>query len=310
MQAIPVLLVATFVTYLVTAWAADPLGKIALCTTCDDSAANRLIELYQLDKPVFVRYFYWLGDAITGDFGTATSQGEIPVGPLLADRFVNTVYLAIPSFIIAGTIALVLAVYSALRQYSVGDYAITSATYLGISMPTFFFALLLQTFLGFKMNDWWGWKPFVTNGMFTGSVGAILGSFTLPVITLAVISIAGESRFARASILEIKNAEYIRTARAKGLPERRVVGKHMLRNIMIVMVTIWALDFGALLSGAVVTESIFSWPGLGRLLISAIFSGDLDVTMAVVTVLAIMNVSFNLLADLLYGLLDPRVRYE
>lgn len=310
LQAIPLLLAATFITFLVTSWAADPLSKLATCNTCDQSAYDRLIDLYDLDEPIPVRYFHWLTDALSGDLGNATSQGELPVGPIWWDRFQNTVALAIPAFILAASVALALAVYSAIRQYSIGDYVVTGATYLGISMPTFFFGLVLQNFLVLGLQDWFGWKPFVTNGMFTDSIGAILGSFTLPVMTLAIISIAGESRYARASILEIKNAEYIRTARAKGLPEKRVVGRHMMRNIMLVMVTVWALDFSALLGGAVITETIFSWPGLGRLLVTGIFAGDLDITMAVVSSLAVLAVVFNLIADLLYGMLDPRVRYD
>jgi len=309
-QAIPIILVATFITFVVTSAAADPLAPLRQCQTCDQSAYDRIIELYELDKPIPQRYVGWLGDVISGDLGTSTSRGEIPVGPLFWDRFQNTILLAVPAFFLTSIVALTLAVYSAIRQYTVGDYAITAFTYLGISMPTFFFGLMLQNLLVLGLQNWFDVKPFVTNGMFTGSIGEILGSFTLPVLTLALIGIAGDSRFARASMLEIKNAEYIRTARAKGLSERRVVFRHMLRNIMIIMVTIWALNFSALLGGAVITESIFSWPGLGRLLIDGIFGNDLDVTMAVVSALAVLAVVFNLIADLLYGVLDPRVRYD
>ena len=311
LQAIPIAVLATAITFFaVTLAAGDPRADLAAqCPTCDQSAYDRLAELYDLDTPVPLRYFNWLGDLVTGDLGTSTSQGERPVNEIFWERFQNSLILAIPSFFIMATLALLLSVYQALRQYSIGDYLLTGVTYFGLSMPTFFFGLVLQSIV-IAVNNRWGFKPFYTQGLRLDSIPEFLASITLPVFTLILILVAGESRYGRASMLEIKNADYIRTARAKGLSERRVVFRHMLRNALIPLVTIWALDFGGLLSGAVVTESIFSWPGLGRLLIEGIFGRDLDVVMAVVTTLAVLAVVFNLLADLLYGLLDPRIRLD
>lgn len=310
-QAIPILLLSTAIVFVsVTVANGDPRAALrASCATCDESAYDRLEELYDLDKPIPQRYLSWLGDTVTGDFGTSTSQGERPVNEIFWERFRNTMLLAIPSFFLMAFFALLLSVYQALRQYSAGDYMLTGLTYFGLSMPTFFFGLVLQSVV-IAVNNAWGFKPFWTQGLHLESVPQFLASVTLPVFTLILILVASESRFGRTAMLEIKNSDYIRTARAKGLSERKVVFRHMLRNAMIPLVTLWALDFGGLLGGAVITESIFSWPGLGRLLLDGIFAGDLDIVMIVVTTLAVLTVVFNLLADLLYGVLDPRIRLD
>lgn len=289
----------------------DPRAELRVnCPNCDQSAYDRLEQLYDLDKPIPLRYASWAGDVIVDqDLGTSTSQGERPVNEIFWERFRNTMLLAVPSFFLMAILAMLLSVYQALRQYSAGDYLLTGFTYFGLSMPTFFFGLVLQAIV-IAVNNQWGLKPFWTQGLHLESFGQFLASVTLPVLTLILIFVAGESRFGRTAMLEVKNSDYVRTARAKGLSERRVVFRHMLRNALIPLVTLWAIDFGALLGGAVITESIFSWPGLGRLLLDGIFAGDLDVVMAVVATLALLAVLFNLLADLLYGVLDPRIRLD
>jgi peptide/nickel transport system permease protein len=310
-QTIPILILATAIAFFSVAISAgDPRDALrAGCPTCDQAAYDRLADLYDLDTPLPLRYVNWLGDVVTGDLGTSTSQGERPVGEIFWERLNNTLLMAIPAFFLMAFLALLLSVYQALRQYSFGDYALTGVTYFGLSMPTFFFGLLLQSIV-IWVNNTFGWKFFWTQGLHDESLTQLFASLTLPVITLILILVAGESRFGRTAMLEIKNSDYVRTARAKGLGERRVVFRHMLRNALIPLVTIWALDFAALLSGSVITESVFSWPGLGRLLIDGIFAGDLDVVMAVVTALAVLAAVFNLLADLLYGIMDPRIRLD
>lgn len=308
--AVPIILLSTMVTFWAVAVSSDPLARLATCNTCGPQAYQRIVELYELDKSIPERYVGWLGDAVTGDLGTSTSQGERPVSDIFWERFVNTLRLAVPAFVLVALVALFLSVYSALRQYTIGDYLVTGFSYFGLAMPTFFFALVLQQFWGIWFPQWTGWKPFYVTGMRTDGWGEYLSSVTLPVITLTLVLMAGESRFGRAAMLEIKHADYIRTARAKGLSERVVVLKHMLRNAMIPIVTVWALDASALLGGSVITETIFSWPGLGRMLLDGIFAQDLDMTMAVVSALAILAVVFNLLADVLYGVLDPRIRHD
>lgn len=309
--AIPVLLVSTFIMFSIVASIRDPLAELRInCPNCDDSAYDRLTELYDLDQPIPLRFVSWLGGVVTGDLGTSTSLGEKPVSDVFWSRAWNTLQMAIPAAILVVVISGLLSMFSALRQYSAGDYVVTSFTYLGLAMPTFFFGLLLQVFWGVWWQDWTGTKPFWTSGIHNESIGQWLSSVTLPVITLIIISVASDTRFGRTAVLEARNADFIRTARAKGVPERTIVFKHLLRAALIPMVTVWAITFGTLLGGAVVTESIFAWPGIGRLLISGVFEGDVHLVMAAVLFIGTMAILFNLLADLAYGWLDPRVRYE
>lgn len=307
---IPVLVVATFIVYVLVSIANDPLARLATCVNCDQSAYDRLIDLYDLDQPIPVRFLGWLGDAITGDLGVSTSLGEQPVGPILLERAWNTALLAIPAFALIAVTAVVLSVVSAVRQYSAMDYLVTGGSFFGISMPTFFFGLLLQVVFGVWWQDWTGTKPFYVTGMHLDGFGDYLSSAVLPIMTLALVIVATESRFGRASMLEVIDADYVRMARSKGLSERKVIFGHALRNAMIPIVTLWALDFAALLSGSVITETIFAWPGLGQLLVSSINAQDLDLVMGIVVFIAVVTIGFNLVADLVYGVLDPRVRYD
>lgn len=307
---IPVLVVATFVVYVLVSVANDPLARLATCTNCDQAAYDRIIDLYDLDRPIPVRFVSWIGDAVQGDLGVSSSLGERPVGPILLERAWNTALLAVPAFVLIALTAIVLSVISAVRQYSLGDYLVTGGSFLGISMPTFFFGLLLQVTFGVWWQDWTGTKPFYVTGMHLESFGDYVASAALPIATLALVIVATESRFGRASMLEVINADYIRMARSKGLSERKVVFVHALRNAMIPIVTLWALDFSALLGGSVITETIFAWPGLGQLLVSSLTAQDLNLVMGIVMFIAVVTIGFNLVADLLYGLLDPRVRYD
>lgn len=307
---IPLLVVASFVIFVLVSISGNPEDKFATCTLCDQTAFDRIREVFQLDLPIHERYLAWFGNAFQGDLGQAPSLGFQPVASVLWARFINTMYLAIPAFILIAILAVALGVYSAVKQYSPSDYAITGFSFLGISMPTFFFGLLLQIVLVVWWQKWTGTKPFFATGMHTESVGALLASATLPVITIMLVVVAGESRFERAAMLEVINSDYIRTAKAKGMPQRTVIMRHALRNALIPLVTIWALDFSALLGGSVITETIFAWPGLGRLLVAGIFQQDVNMVMAITMFIGLLVVVFNLLADLLYGVLDPRIRYD
>ncbi len=307
---IPLLVAATFLVFVLVSLTGDPLAKLSTTPNVSQSAVERIVDLYELDKPIPARYLGWLTDALSGDFGVAVSLGERPVGEVLAERLWNTALLAVPAFGLIAFLAIVLGVYSAIRQYSLGDHLVTGVAFLGISMPAFFFGLLLQAFWGVWWQEATGTKPFFVTGKHVASFTEYLASATLPVLTLVIVLLATESRFQRASMLEVINADYIRTARAKGLSEWAVIGRHAVRNAMIPLVTLWALDFAALLSGSVITESVFAWPGLGQLLVAAIPNRDLDLVMGIVMVAAAVTIAFNLLADLLYGVLDPRIRYE
>ena len=311
LTAIPLLLLGTFLVYSLTSQVTDPLGPLRANVNADPAAFERIIDLYNLDQPVPVRFANWLSDAVfEGDMGRAPSRGDVEVAPLVWERFQNSARLAVPAFLLIALSAIVLGVYSAVNQYKTSDYLITGFSFFGISMPTFVFGLILQVLFVVYWLRWFELKPFVVTQMLTGSFGDVIASHTLPIVTLMLVLVAGESRFQRAAMLEVLNSDYIRTARAKGLPRRTVIFKHAMRNAMIPLVTIWAIDFAALLGGSVVTESIFAWPGLGRLLIDSIFAADLNLVTGIVVLIATLVVVFNLLADLVYGLLDPRIRYE
>jgi peptide/nickel transport system permease protein len=307
---IPLLLLGTFIVYAMTSQVADPLGALRLNVNADPAAYERIIDLYDLDEPVPVRYANWITDAAQGDMGSSPTYNQ-PVYDLVKERAANSARLAIPAFLLIAFLAVVLGVFSAVNQYKRSDYIITGFSFFGLSMPTFVFGLTLQVIFVVYWQRWFsGAKPFVTNQMLTGSWGEVLASHTLPVLTLMLVLVAGESRFQRAAMLEVMNSDYIRTARAKGLPRRTVIFKHAMRNAMIPLVTIWALDFAALLGGSVVTETIFSWPGLGPLLLRAIGASDLNLMMGIVLLVSVIVIVFNLIADLLYAVLDPRIRYE
>lgn len=310
LAAIPLLLVGTFIVYFLTSQVNDPLAALRQNVNADQSAYDRIIDLYNLDQPVPIRFLNWIGGALTGDMGNAPSRGNVPVAPLVWERFLNSAQLAIPAFILLALTAVVLGVYSAVNQYKTSDYVITGFSFFGLSVPTFVFGLTLQVIFVIYVLQWFDVKPFDVTGMRTGSLSGIIATHTLPIITLMLVLTAGESRFQRAAMLEVLNSDYIRTARAKGLPRRTVIFRHAMRNAMIPLVTIWAIDFAALMGGSVVTETIFAWPGMGRLLIDSIFAADLNLVTALVVLIATLVVVFNLLADLIYGWLDPRIRYE
>jgi peptide/nickel transport system permease protein len=307
---IPLLIVGTFLVFYLESISGDPLAKFATCTTCDQSAYDRIIDLYDLDQPIPQRYITWLGDAVTGDFGTSPRFGDKPVAEILPERIKNTALIAVPAMLLIAVIAVALGVYSAVKQYSLGDYFFTGFSFFGISMPTFVFALLLQIFWGVWWQDWTGTKPFFITGKHTESFTALVTSLVLPIVTLMLVVVAGESRYQRAAMLEVINSDYIRTARAKGVPRRRIIYRHALRNAMIPLVTIWAIDFAFLLGGSVITETVFAWPGLGPMLIDGIFAQDVDLVMAIVMFVSVLVIVFNLIADLLYGILDPRIRFD
>jgi peptide/nickel transport system permease protein len=218
------------------------------------------------------------------------------------------------SMVFALMLAIPIGIYSAIRQYSWFDHASTGFSYFGYSMPIFWFGLMLQLFFAYYLYKWTGVHWFYSANMY--SVGHEhdiinrLQHLALPVMTLSIASIAGWSRYQRASMLEVINSDYLRTARAKGLPERTVILKHALRNAMIPLITILTLDIAALFSGAVVTETVFGWPGMGRLFYDAVVSRDYPVVMGCVMLFSVMVIIFNLIADILYAVFDPRIRYD
>jgi len=306
---IPLLFLALYLVHVGVSSTRDPLGDFYLCLPRCQDGFDAITEQYNLDQSVWLRPFAWFGDALTGDFGESnTINGS--VGGILVERGKNTAMIALPAFFFGSIIALLLAVYSARRQYSFGDYFFTGLSFIGFAFPSFVMALLLQNIFAVQFEDWFGVKPFNTGRKTGENFLELVRDVTLPATSLAILGIAADSRFGRSAMLETLNQDYIRTARAKGLPEKTVVWKHALRNAMIPIVTLWALNLSALLGGAIVTESIFSWPGLGTAFLPALNKPDLDLLLAIVSMSAVIVVVFNLIADILYGILDPRIRFD
>ena len=259
-----------------------------------------------------MRYFYWLEEAGTEKFGS-TIIGERPIWDDLGRVIGNSLQLLIAAELIAILLAIFIGVYSAIRQYSVFDYSSTTFSFLGLSTPQFWLALMLQVlvvniFLAYDIRLF-----YVSNLSSFDPDNFLLDRMqhlALPVIVLAVGNIAVYSRFMRASMLEVINSDYVRTARAKGLPERTVIMKHAFRNALIPLVTVIALSFGSLLGGVIIIETIFSLDGMGLFFIKALNDADPYPIMAWLAITSITIVLFNLIADIAYGFLDPRVRYE
>jgi peptide/nickel transport system permease protein len=269
----------------------------------------KIIETYRhrlgLDQPVPIQYLKWLGAALTGDFGYSYS-GVRPVGEMIAERLPATLELMLTSFIFAALIAIPLGIFSAVRQYSLPDYIGTAFSFLGIAMPVFWFGLILQLIFSVKL----GWLP--TSGRETVGDSSFFDQvkhLILPGIVLALLYIAGWSRYMRSSLLSILRKEYMLTARSKGMKERDIIWIHGVKNALIPVVSVMALDLAGLFSGAVITETVFAWPGIGRLFIQATFSRDYPLMMGILMMGSFMVVFFNLIADLVYAWLDPRIVY-
>jgi glutathione transport system permease protein len=314
---IPVLIASTFVVFLFSSLSGDPLEPLKVRNPPVPPAtiaaeAHRL----HLDQPLLVRYFGWLGGLLHGDFGPSVST-TLQIGPELGNRLLITFRLIALAMIIALILAIVVGVLTAVRQYSAVDYTATFFGFLFLSMPAFWFAILLKQ-AGIWINNATGTQTFYTIGdksvYVTGGVGAhildILGHMILPTISLALISYASWSRFQRASMLEVLNSDYIRLARAKGLSRGVVMRRHALRTALIPLTTVTALDIGAIIGGAVLTETVFQWHGMGDLAITAIRTNDTYLLLGWLLVSAAFVILFNLIADLLYAVLDPRIRYD
>ncbi|NNF13323.1 MAG: ABC transporter permease [Gemmatimonadetes bacterium] len=308
LQMIPLMLGITVVLFGVIQ--AAPGGPEAALLESDRFIDPAVIEAYRarlgVDQPVPVQYARWLGAAVRGDLGVSFSTTR-PVTEMIVERLPATLELMGASFLMAAVLAFLLGVFSAVRQYSAFDHVGTGLSFLGIAMPVFWFALILQLVFGV----WLGWLPVAgTATIGASSLGDHLLHLILPASVLSLRYVAGWSRYLRSSMLEILRADFVRTARAKGLSEGVVVWGHALRNAMIPVVSVMALNLAGLFSGAVITETIFAWPGIGRMFVQAMFSRDYPLLMGILLLGSSMVVVFNLLADIVYGLLDPRIRYD
>jgi peptide/nickel transport system permease protein len=282
----------------------DP-AQIIMGTEASPEAAAALRRAMGLDRPILVQYVEWLWGALRGDLGRSI-QYDVAVGRLILSRLAVTLPLTVLAAAFMTLTAVPLGVYAATRQGRVGDYVAMVVSQLGIAIPSFWAGLLLILLFAVRLGwvqaggfDGWG------AGVWTGLRALLLPAFALGVVQAAILT-----RTTRAAVLEVLRADHVRTARAKGLDERVVTWKHVLRNALLTIVTIVGLQLGALLAGSIVLENVFYLPGLGRLALGAISARDLPVVQGVVLFVAVTVVTVNFVVDLVYAVLDPRIRYE
>ena len=312
LYSIPVVLLASFLLFAFVRATFDPTAKLR--TSREGAAAvERERERLGLNDPLVVQYGKWLGKFVHGDWGNSERTRE-SVYTMITRALGYTVQLILWGLLISAVISVTIGVYSAIRQYSALDYTFTGLSFVALALPPFWFGLLAIQFLAVEPKHWFDLSepPLFFIGLHsTGSSGINFDYFrhlALPVLTLTVQIIASWSRYQRASMLDVMSSDYIRTARAKGVPRRQVIFRHGLRNALIPLVTVMALDAGVLFGGLIITEKIFSIPGMGRLFFDSLLDGDATVLVAWTVVTALFIVTFNLIADVLYGWLDPRIR--
>ncbi len=329
---IPTLIFISFIIFMLLQLApGDPMAQVPL--TVPPEVKEKMRQALGLGEPPLVQYWKWLVQVFWIEpqvfidylFGTSLSEGKLrviswqtrsPVMDIIIQRIPQTLWVVGIAYIVAILIALPIGIYSAYRQYSVFDQAGTFVTMVGFSIPPFFTGPLLIVIFSVMAQDTW-WLPVFPSIYDTTHVvnswesfGIQVRQMTLPVMVLALQITAQLSRYMRASMLDNLNQDYVRTARAKGLSEAVVVNIHVLRNSMIPVVTVIALGIPSIFGGAIITENVFKVNGIGQLLITALFANDLPMVMTLTFIFAVLIVMFNLIADILYGLLDPRIRYD
>ena len=324
LQMIPLLLLISLLIYALTALQpGDPVDQLTLGNSQITPAdIARLRAAYGLDQPIFLRYFYWLVQALHGDFGWSRSFSQPAFQYVFEQRLPNTLLLTVPALILALVIAVPLGIYSAVRQYSLPDYVLTFLSFVAFSTPVFWLGPMVLWLFAI-------WLPQVTGGAISLPPGGLgspdldpatapwwavfsdkLRYLILPLSVLAFREIAVILRFMRANMLEVLSQDYVRTARAKGLRSGAVVYKHALRNAVIPIITLLGLAIPGLFGGAVITETVFSWPGMGRVILEGLVNKDFNVVLAALTFIALLTLIFSLLADLAYAAVDPRIRYD
>jgi peptide/nickel transport system permease protein len=259
-----------------------------------------------LDRPVHIQFLHWIGNLLQGDLGY-TFKNHIPVNEILWPTVENTLVLMAAAWLLSLVISIPWGIYNSTREYGLSDQTSSFISYLGFAMPTFWFGIILQQFFSIKLDilplsDMW------TMGK-EGNIVDLLYHMVLPVTVLSLGFLAAYVKYSRSSMLEVLSQDYIRTARAKGLKEKKVVFRHALRNALIPIITILGLDLPILVGGAALTERVFNWPGMGRLFVDMAVSREYSVLMSITLVVAVVVVLGNLLADILYAIVDPRVQF-
>lgn len=296
LQIIPVLFLITIIVFLLVHASGDPVSLMLPDTATDEDRQN-LTAALGLDRPLIQQYFTFLGNLLQGDFGKSFRYDEAAL-PIVLDRLPATFELAFAAMIVANVIAIPLGIISATRRNSLLDLFATGAAVLGKAMPHFWLGIMFILLFSVKL------------GMFPVSGRGTFAHLVLPAITLGSGIAAEMTRLIRSSMLEILGQDYIRTARSKGLREKIVIYKHAFRNSMIPVITIMALQISSLISGAIITEAIFAWPGMGQLIVQAVNTRDMAIVQAAVFVIAVVVIISNTVADILYRVLDPRIKFN
>lgn len=311
-QAVVMLFVMTIIFFLLIHAIPGGPDRVLFNPKLPASVRVQLRHQFGLDQPLYVQYWNWLTQVLHGNFGFSFVDNQSVMSDIGA-RAPATIELFVVGMLFALIVAILLGVFSAVRQYSLTDYVATVLAYFGISMPVFFFGLVLQEIFAVQL----GWFPDLGRASVDQSGFTSLEVFedyavhlVLPVLMFSLLFIAVWSRYLRSSMLDVVKQDYVRTARAKGLSTRVVFFRHALRNALIPLITQVAIDFGGIAAGAVITESIFAWPGLGQLFLSSLTNRDYPVILAMLIFITASVIVANLIADILYGVVDPRIRYS
>jgi peptide/nickel transport system permease protein len=296
---IPVLFGITLLVFILNAVALGDPARAMLGQRGDPELIAQIRQEYALDQPLWVQYATWMGRLLQGNLGRSYHQ-QRPVSEVIAERFPATFKLAVAATLIAVAAGLTMGIAAALKPGSALDHLLMGAAVVGISTPVFWLGLMLSLFFAV----WLGWLPV------SGYGDGALANLVLPALTLGALHTGTIARMTRSSVLEVIRQDYVQAARAKGLGEATVIGKHALKNALIPVVTVVGIGLADLLVGAPLTETVFAWPGLGRMLVAAVGQRDLPVVMGAVLVFAVIYVLGNLLVDLAYLVIDPRMRRE
>jgi len=299
LQIIPVIIGVTLILFTLMYIIPEDPAKLILEKGATPEALQNLREKMGIDKPVYVQYWRYIKKLAKGDLGTSYRYRR-SVNGILADHYPNSIKLALAAIIIEIVIGIFAGIVSAVKKYSFWDVLVTVSTTIAVCVPVYWLGMMLQVSFGLKL----GWLPM--SGMGDGSISY----YILPAITLASVSTAFVARMTRSTMLEVLSNDYITTAYAKGLSTNMVIGKHALKNALIPVVTLIGMDLGALMGGAILTETVFNWPGVGRTIYLAILQRDAPVVIGGTIILVMIFVVMNLIVDIIYALLDPRIRFE
>jgi peptide/nickel transport system permease protein len=325
LQLAPVIIGVTLIAFSLIHIAPGDPARTMLGQHATQKEINEIREKYGLDEPIIIQYGIWLSGALRGDLGRSIITNDLVINEI-SSRFPNTIELTVAAMLFAILIGGFAGIISASKQYSVTDYTVMGVALFGISMPVFWLGIILMMIFGVIL----GWLPIggridliipyqrvtgfmIIDSIITFNLPALISSIKhliLPAVALGTIPMAMIARVTRSSMLEVLRQDFIRTERAKGLSERAVIYKHAVRNAMVPVVTVIGLNFGLLLAGAILTETVFSWPGLGRLVVEAVYERDYPLVVGCILIFAIVFVIVNLITDILYTYIDPRIKYE